>query len=167
MSVNACGSCRMCCKLMTVKDHPVDKRDGQWCEFCDKAKGCTIYETRPETCRAFKCAWLESQELGPDGALPLELRPDKSKVIFAASTDPYVIMAYVDPGFKGAWQAHNVMALINVFLNRRVRVCVSQEESTTKIVLYKDKNGVIHRGMRKFTEPDENGIQWTIPQEGL
>jgi hypothetical protein len=49
---------------------------GKPCEHCT-AKGCGIYETRPENpCRSFECGWLQ------DGSpLPEHLRPDRSGVI--------------------------------------------------------------------------------------
>lgn len=155
----------MCCKVMTVREAPVFKEDGEWCPFCSMREGCTIYEDRPITCRTFKCAWLESQELGVDAALPLELRPDKSKVVIAATTDPKVIMAYVDPGFRSAWKEHKTLVLLKVFMNRGVRVCISDGPSLKKIVLHTDEHGVIHKRTREFTPPDDDGIQWTVPEK--
>lgn len=72
-----CGSCSACCKVTRIR--VLDKPAGQWCRHCEPGgRGCTIYESRPEPCRAFDCLWLiDSAKLLPDDA-----RPDRSKIMF-------------------------------------------------------------------------------------
>ena len=50
-----CGTCTMCCKVMGIK--AIAKPPGVWCKECIPGKGCGIYETRPEACRTFYCAY--------------------------------------------------------------------------------------------------------------
>jgi hypothetical protein len=81
-----CGDCRLCCRVLEVKE--IEKPFLEWCRHPKRGVGCAIYETRPESCRAFVCTWLASQRAGPpDGApwdrMPPELRPDRCGVIFA------------------------------------------------------------------------------------
>ena len=51
-----CGGCNACCKPFAIPD--INKHTATWCTHCDRGVGCRIYETRPEACRAFTCAWL-------------------------------------------------------------------------------------------------------------
>ena len=56
-----CGSCSLCCKLMSVGDGPDAEKNawfvkpgGVWCPYCKPGKGgCSIYEQRPVECRTF------------------------------------------------------------------------------------------------------------------
>ena len=49
------------------------------CQYCDD--GCSIYDSKPETCAEFKCAYLDGKNA------PEELRPDKCGIIFIKHTD--------------------------------------------------------------------------------
>lgn len=93
MTANACGSCRMCCKLLAVGeiDKPVDK----WCPHSCPT-GCGIYPTRPEPCRIYRCMWLVSQ--GTPQAWAMQARPDNCGVVFdAMSSNPGTVVARVSP----------------------------------------------------------------------
>ena len=74
VSVNECGTCTLCCKLVHV--HEIDKPVGRWCPHCSLGKGCQIYEVRPAECKTWNCLWLQ----GAFGNDP-DLRPDKCKVV--------------------------------------------------------------------------------------
>lgn len=69
----SCGSCTACCKAIGVKE--LNKPMGEQCGFCNPGKGCSIYETRPQSCQDYKCQWLM------DPKLPDYMRPDRIKVI--------------------------------------------------------------------------------------
>lgn len=55
-----CGNCNACCVALLIPE--LDKRPGVWCEHLvqigQKGGQCSIYETRPEPCRKFRCLWL-------------------------------------------------------------------------------------------------------------
>ena len=51
-----CGSCTLCCKVVGVAE--LKKPADVWCGHCNKAKGCKIYDTRPQECRTFYCLFL-------------------------------------------------------------------------------------------------------------
>lgn len=72
-----CGNCVGCCLTPTLSAPP-HKTLGQHCtEVCTgKKKGCGIYESRPEGCRAYQCHWLFN------GFLETKHRPDKIGIIF-------------------------------------------------------------------------------------
>jgi len=100
----ACGSCTMCCKLMAISEF--QKPKNQWCEHCDIGNGCRIYQERPTSCQSFRCLWLQTQNHIPP--LPLNLRPDKSKVVLHTSADEKNIIAKVDPNYPNAWKEKNI-----------------------------------------------------------
>jgi hypothetical protein len=84
-----CGGCTICCKLVGVDE--IGKPAGEWCGQCEIGKGCRIYLARPEPCRAFRCLWLQIDNM------PDELRPDRSRVVLTTTTDGENVVAIVDP----------------------------------------------------------------------
>lgn len=67
-----CGKCTACCKTHGV--HETMKMPGVWCQHCTIGKGCQIYDTRPDECKSFQCAWL----MGIGG---LHHQPDNTKIV--------------------------------------------------------------------------------------
>jgi hypothetical protein len=86
----------MCCKIMEITD--LQKPDGVWCSHCAPGKGCKIYPDRPDECRTFHCGWLL------DLNMPDELRPDRSKVVFAADQVGRRLMVHCDQAHPLAWR---------------------------------------------------------------
>ena len=69
----ACGNCSLCCKLQAIPE--LDKPADKWCQHCRPGKGgCSIYNDRPNVCRAYMCLWL-------DGLLGDEWQPTQSKIV--------------------------------------------------------------------------------------
>lgn len=68
-SARECGPCQACCELPTVPElkKPMFTRCENLC-----AAGCSVYDERPQTCRAFVCAWLRG-----DAFLADDDRPDR------------------------------------------------------------------------------------------
>ncbi len=95
----SCGSCSMCCKLLKVD--AVESPRGSWCQHCKTGQGgCTIYEERPEVCSGFRCIWLTGVHAPHD----VDFRPDRTKVVLAATEDGGAIEAHVDTDRPGAWK---------------------------------------------------------------
>jgi hypothetical protein len=153
---NHCGTCTACCKVFAIAELP-EKKAGQWCTHCHVGKGCTIYDTRPKTCAVFQCLWLESQSK-PGAAMPLNLRPDKCKVVFSGSTRADIMVATTMPGAPDAWRRPAVRKLIDLIVSAGQRVCVGQPASNDKIMISRDGEKP-----QRMTDPDENGISWSIP----
>ena len=94
----SCGACTLCCKLPKVE--AVDKPAGVWCRHCKPGKGCTIYETRPDPCRKFFCAWMTMPGLGD------EWKPLHSKLVVAVhGVGGSRMTVHVDPQRPDAWRA--------------------------------------------------------------
>ena len=67
-----CGECRACCTTCAVNE--LNKSLNTACvHICER--GCAIYESRPNSCREYDCAWLQ-------GHLPEKHRPDKSGIVW-------------------------------------------------------------------------------------
>ena len=89
----SCGTCSMCCgPAMLIK--VVEKPFGAWCRHCQPGNGgCGIYDSRPEVCRKFACAWVA-------GTLPDELHPLKVNAVIAdyhAEPGEDEIVIWIDP----------------------------------------------------------------------
>lgn len=52
-----CGSCNVCCVALTIDEPAMQKLQGYRCKNTTADHRCTIYATRPDTCRAFNCGW--------------------------------------------------------------------------------------------------------------
>ena len=81
-----CGECTLCCTLLAVDD--IQKQAGEKCVHCDN--GCAIYESRPDSCKSFYCAYAQMEKVN------IALRPDKCGVIFEKIND-WVVLGSVDP----------------------------------------------------------------------
>jgi hypothetical protein len=86
----------MCCKLLRIE--ALQKPAHKWCGNCDIGKGCRIYDSRPEECRAFACSYLVNSSLGP------EWRPDRSRLMLTSELQTGRLVAYVDPQRPDAWR---------------------------------------------------------------
>ena len=86
----------MCCKVMSIEE--LKKPPSIWCPHCEIAKGCMIYEERPQSCRDFQCLWLK------DERLPESMRPDKTKVVFHVQKEERRLKVNVDPDRPDAWE---------------------------------------------------------------
>ncbi len=106
-----CGPCTACCTVLSVDE--IEKPQGVACEnLCADGRGCSVYKTRPETCRTFACWWLaeRSKDLDklykrklhrspPPPDLREEDRPDRSGVLLhaAGSDSPFLRRCKVLP----------------------------------------------------------------------
>ena len=99
----SCGTCTLCCKLLGITE--IEKPAWEWCSHCAPGRGCTIYETRPPSCREFECQWLCEPEL------PESLKPERSKVMLTGAAGP-ILNAYCDPGHPMAWKREPMYSLL-------------------------------------------------------
>jgi hypothetical protein len=119
-----CGSCSMCCKIMTVPDFAGKPDPHDWCQHAIHAPktgvkdtlvggcgGCAIYPQRPDNCRDFHCMWLLDQRI-PDYWFPA-----KSKIVISPHLADVVTLAdgrkrpgeayiafIVDPAYPNRWR---------------------------------------------------------------
>lgn len=92
-----CGACKACCTWVPV-ERPLNKPAGVACVHL-RAKGCGIYEKRPDVCRYWNCAWLYQHETAamrrPDLAGYL-IDPVMQTVLAEGHPLP-VLQVWVDP----------------------------------------------------------------------
>jgi len=101
-----CGSCTACCHSLVIEelDKPAFTECAHACgSSCanaagcdaDAEAGCDIYEDRPDSCRGFRCLWL-------DGHLGEDDRPDRLGVIFTTAfgddIDVHPLLVEYKPG---------------------------------------------------------------------
>jgi len=84
-----CGNCTACCVELIIQDPELVKLPGVKCRHLNKTGGCSIYQTRPKTCREWFCMWRFLPLLGEDW------RPDKSGVLIKREYDN------IPPGYEG------------------------------------------------------------------
>jgi hypothetical protein len=121
-----CGECSACCFLLSIDDPKLKKEFNSWCPHCRPGcGGCSIYQSRPDPCRAFKCQWLYSQAR-PGQEMPLEMRPDNSGVMFMFSPEagPQEWFVHVHPHRPLAWRRPKIRAKIDDLLQRGATVIV-------------------------------------------
>lgn len=95
-SKRSCGTCTLCCKVYDVPAVP--KNMGAWCQHCNPGKGCKIWESRPDQCRAFNCNWILMDWLGE------EWKPETAKLVFTLEPTSGYLLFQVDPGNPDAWK---------------------------------------------------------------
>ena len=81
-----CGACTACCVVPAIDDPTIQKPAAIRCCHSVPAQGggassCAIYDTRPDVCRRFHCAWRRL------GQLDDAWRPDKSHVFIIMDQD--------------------------------------------------------------------------------
>lgn len=116
MSERTCGECTLCCKLMGVPEIP--KAPAKWCADCDREKGCRVYETRPPSCRNFRCFWLM------DEAFPDEFRPDRIGALASFNDTPDSAVLHTDPARPASVRKPETRALIDALLKVYAKVFI-------------------------------------------
>jgi hypothetical protein len=91
--VRECGTCSACCTLLEVTD--AGTKAGEWCNHCDPGKGCMIYDSRPQMCRSFSCAWLQ-------GHLDDAWFPETAGIVVHFSQD--AVNVQVDSRYPERWR---------------------------------------------------------------
>ena len=92
----SCNGCTMCCDIPEIPE--LNKPRMVMCPNCTVGVGCGIYDTRPQTCRAFHCSYLLHPELGE------EWRPTTCKMMIATEPPMGRIVVHVDKSHADAWR---------------------------------------------------------------
>lgn len=160
---NHCGTCTLCCKVMSIDDMPNGepvKKVGVTCHYLAEGacSGCTIYDNKPKSCSEYMCMWLGAKVLINDPGNPLvellsdpELRPDKCHAVINPGPDGSIGVA-VDQDYPLAWQAPALnRALLTLVRNRFIVVLeiglhnlfmLNRDGSLTKMVAIESIPGV-------------------------
>jgi len=142
MGVNKCGECTVCCTLSEVKD--INKNAWEDCKFCISKKGCSIYKDRPQDCKDFECAYLQTQA-------PIELRPDNCGVMFIKKSDRIFVGAVV-PGneitdvARGQIEAFKKQGFSVIMLKRFAKPHLEISEAHDREEIWKEYINVLTNG---------------------
>ena len=157
-----CGSCTLCCKVFEV---PVlEKPAGSWCKHCQPGKGCGIWETRPDHCRAFYCLWMTQSWLAP------EWKPDISKIVITVDPATGFLLFQVDPGSANAWKREPYYSQIKrwsaAYLAKGLLCLVFVNKAATVVLPDRDQVlGVIPPGGRILTRERLSSLGATLDVE--
>ena len=137
-SVRECGKCTACCTVMAVAE--LKKRNYEKC--CHLADRCSIYASRPPSCRDWSCNWLLGEIEGDE-----RRRPDNLGLLFTWESrgDGCILAAYeVWDGAANDPKARYVLnklqkqwAICLVYTSNRFEILSSdkgQREELTKAV---------------------------------
>lgn len=115
---NECGTCTLCCKLPGLPE--MNKPVNKWCKYAKPGKGCTVYDNRPVPCQAYRCAYLQIDNIDPD------LRPDRCGAIFEAThDDKLMIMRVRQEGYASTWRQPKVFRLVLGFIKTGAKVVMT------------------------------------------
>lgn len=114
----ACGDCQACCVAIRTWDEPMGllKPSGERCPYqCDS--GCSIYATRPRSCAAYSCRWLEGWGATRD-------RPDKLGLIVEREPEGIKPCWIITECVRGAADARRAQSVIEgLASDRPVLLC--------------------------------------------
>jgi len=86
--------------------------------------------------------------------MPLELRPDKSKVVIAVAMDNINVAAYCDPGHPTAWQ-YGAIGTVLAGLAKQLKLVVNNGKGQFFHIMPNSRAKEVI-----MSAPDENGAQW-------
>lgn len=124
-----CDGCTMCCKTMKVRE--LDKPGDTWCRHCEIARGCAVYETRPDSCRTYECIWLQTQRL--EKPMAPELRPDRSRVVVGTTNQGEDLVLYVGADRPDAWRTGAFGRFVTQMKARGTAVFISRNDVLTPV----------------------------------
>ena len=107
-----CGECTLCCKVMEVE--ALKKPAGKWCAHCTTSRGCGIYETRPEECRTFFCAWVMNHTFDE------QWKPARSKFAVWSEAGNLNLKVSVDPARPDAWRKEPYYSYFKKWVGERI-----------------------------------------------
>jgi hypothetical protein len=110
-----CGDCSLCCTVMAVGE--IHKPSNVRCDKLTAMGRCSVYATKPQSCTAFKCLWLQ-------GLMPENLKPIKSRVVGDVNATGDIIVLHVSPFDRGCWRKGPVLDWIKR-VGERVMVVIA------------------------------------------
>ena len=117
-----CGACTLCCYALPVPS--IGKKAYETCKYCTK-DGCSIYSSRPDECKQFRCAWLQMPKVSED------LRPDNVGTIFEKISDRLFFGTV-------AFETPKVAEQILAFNKQGFSVVIAAKNQPYKLFLAKD-----------------------------
>lgn len=106
MTERQCGDCQLCCRLLPVRSHLLDKEANQRCPHQKFKVGCSVYRgpSMPTECGLWNCRWLVNDDTAdlsrPDRShYVVDIMPD---FITANGSSVQVVQIWNDPRYPDA-----------------------------------------------------------------
>lgn len=129
-AARSCGTCAMCCKLISVEE--INKPQYVWCSHCKPGKGCGIYDTRPNDCRVFQCFSLANRTFGD------EWRPDRAKFVMTEEPGTGRVFIVCETSAPGVWWRDPYYPMFKAYLalpgNERKQIVILTGKRLTVLV---------------------------------
>ena len=123
LPIRQCGSCNLCCDVLEVAG--VAKPANELCKHWEMGTGCTIYDSRPQMCRSFSCAWLQ-------GHLGDEWFPAKAGMVVHFSQD--AVNVQVDPAYPNRWRQEPFFSKLSEWSLNGIRMNGNRSYATLVVV---------------------------------
>lgn len=111
-----CGECTACCYNCKVDE--LNKPARTMCGNC--TNGCSIYATRPHSCKTFECAWLQGEMFD-------DQRPDKCGVMIENHGQFRFAMCETDE-----WKS--IEHILKVYVQKGIPVVIGSKTLKTMIL---------------------------------
>jgi len=136
-----CGDCSACCVLPEVPE--LKKPCNVSCSYLlgVSGGGCSIYESRPTSCREFRCQWLVNESAQDD------MRPDRCGVMFEKLKGEQVVLALFLPESRCDKDLPKIREVINAILRNNFAVVSSGGVSNAPLIYL--PSGVTKEMVRK------------------
>ncbi len=138
-----CGQCTACCKTHGIFE--LSKPPGEWCSNCDIGKGCKVYGNHPQSCKDFRCLWLDG--MGRDD----EYHPNKINIVFSVQNpDNLGIVFCLWEVEEGALESDLARRITAHFLKSTKHVAHFHLGRKLRFYVAKDKEVPTREGMGNF-----------------
>lgn len=139
-----CDGCTLCCKVLDIPW--MNSPAGEYCKECEPGVGCKIWDSVPEHCKKYNCAYRLVEKVN------INLRPDKSGVVFEKATDKIFFGTITE----GVYMLNEeTIAQINKFLEKGFSVvlrhleirehCVFNTEDRTSDDVWKEYKEAVNK----------------------
>lgn len=159
--MKSCGSCTLCCELVPVEEIglPAFTRCPKLHSLPEMKVGCSIYSTRPRSCKAWNCQWLVEEDW------PDDLRPDRCGVVVDILPDLIRVngielaawQMWAAPGFEMAFQHQPVLSVVMALADQKIAVIWrwkgADGKQTGRVLMADPKTGEL--GYSAETPPDQ------------
>jgi len=125
-----CNGCTLCCLVLPVPW--MNNKAGEWCKHCNIGVGCKLWDNGiTDDCAKFQCIYNEVTNL------PIELRPDKCKVIFENVGDN-IILGTMHPEYREAYKKRIIRNQVEILL-KKGRSVVFNSFTADKAIIFPTK----------------------------
>jgi hypothetical protein len=132
-----CGGCTVCCDMLGVKE--LGKPYYARCQHLTPEKGCGAYDTRPNACRVFRCAW----HLGLFD-FKQQWRPDQCGLVFEIEVEGSTVYLQIYETAPGAADGDRALYLARRVLADKKFQRLTRGKNTLRLFRYGADVGIAY-----------------------